>query len=149
MEELLPFYERELAFLRGYSQEFAKSYPKIASRLDISLDRSGDPHVERMIQSFALLTARISKKLDDDYPEFTEALLEVLYPHYLRAFPACTIVQFDSDKAQDKLGNPSVIARGTELLTRPISRNVACRFRTSYPVSLSPLKISGLMYASA
>lgn len=80
MEELLPYYERELAFLRRYSRDFAERYPKIAGRLAMSGDGCDDPHVERMIESFSLLTARVSKKLDDDYPEFTEALLEVLYP---------------------------------------------------------------------
>ncbi|MCC3263040.1 type VI secretion system baseplate subunit TssF, partial [Paenibacillus polymyxa] len=84
MEELLPYYERELGFLRTSSRDFAERYPKIAARLGLSGETCEDPHVERMIESFALLSARINKKLDDDYPEFTEALFEVMYPHYLR-----------------------------------------------------------------
>ncbi|MCA3862711.1 MAG: type VI secretion system baseplate subunit TssF, partial [Burkholderia sp.] len=112
MEELLPYYERELSFLRRYSRDFAERYPKIAARLALSGEHCEDPHVERMIESFALLGARINKKLDDDYPEFTEALLEVLYPHYLRPFPSCSIAQF-TPASPGQQTEPVVIDRGT------------------------------------
>ncbi len=87
MDDLLRHYERELTFLRRYSSDFAQRYPKTAGRLGVSGEHVEDPHVERLIESFAFLGARISKKIEDDYPEFTDALLEVLYPHYLRPFP--------------------------------------------------------------
>lgn len=145
MDELLPFYEKELAFLRSHAAEFAQHYPKIAARLAMSGDSSEDPHVERMIQSFALLTARVSKKLDDDYPEFTEALLEVLYPHYLRVFPACSIAQMVGGAAQAQLNPPAVIARGTELKSRVV-RGQACRFVTCYDVALAPLRIRDVVF---
>ena len=95
MEQLLPYYERELGYLRRHLREFAERYPKIAGRLLISGEVCEDPHTERMIESFALLNARIAKRLDDDYPEFTEALFDVLYPHYLRPFPSCSIAHMD------------------------------------------------------
>ena len=87
MDELLPHYERELAFLRTRSADFARRYPKIAGRLQLTGDVGDDPHVERLMESFAFLRSRIHKRLDDDFPLFTESLLEVLYPHYLRPFP--------------------------------------------------------------
>ncbi len=71
MENLLPHYERELALLRQSSVSFAERYPKIAGRLQLANDVSQDPHVERMIESFALLAARVHKRLDDDFPLFT------------------------------------------------------------------------------
>lgn len=145
MEDLLPYYERELAFLRRYSRDFAERYPKIAGRLLLVGDISEDPHVERLIESFALMGARISKKIEDDYPEFTEALLEVLYPHYLRPFPSCSIARFDLGGAAAQLSAPVTIARGTELLSRPV-RGGACRFRTAYEVTLSPLRIAAAQF---
>ncbi|MGP1667172.1 MAG: type VI secretion system baseplate subunit TssF, partial [Rhodanobacter sp.] len=145
MEDLLPYYERELAFLRRYSREFAERYPKIAGRLLLVGDISEDPHVERLIESFALMGARISKKIEDDYPEFTEALLEVLYPHYLRPFPSCSIAHFDLGKAGAQLSAPVSIPRGTELLSRSV-RGGPCRFRTAYDVILSPLQIDGAQF---
>lgn len=145
MEELLPYYERELAFLRRYSREFAERYPKIAGRLLLVGDTSEDPHVERLMEAFALMGARISKKIEDDYPEFTESLLDVLYPHYLRPFPSCSIAHFDMGSAGEKLSAPVTIPRGTELLSRPV-RGVQCRFRTAYDVQLSPLKLASAAF---
>ncbi len=145
MEDLLPFYERELGFLRRYGKEFAERYPKIASRLLLSADGSEDPHVERLIESFALLSARVSKKIDDDYPEFTEALLEVLYPHYLRSFPSCSIAHFDMGSALGKLTSPVHVPRGTLLQTRQV-KGINCRFRTAYDVDLAPVRIAAARY---
>ena len=137
MDQLLPYYESELGYLRRNLREFAERYPKIAGRLLISGEVCEDPHTERMIESFALLNARIAKRLDDDYPEFTEALFEVLYPHYLRPFPSCSIAHLDSSPAQGL----ACLPRGTQLTTRPI-RGGPCTFRTVYPVHLAPLAIS-------
>ncbi|MBB3257724.1 type VI secretion system protein ImpG [Paraburkholderia bannensis] len=145
MEELLPYYERELSFLRRYSREFAERYPKIAARLAMTGEHCEDPHVERMIESFALLGARINKRLDDDYPEFTEALLEVLYPHYLRPFPSCSVAQLGTSAASSNLTAPTVIPRGTELKSRPL-RSLQCRFRTAYDVTLAPIRIAEARY---
>ena len=140
MEALLPYYERELAFLRQYSRDFADRYPKIAARLAVSGEQSDDPHVERMIDSFALLGARINKKLEDEYPEFAEALFEVLYPHYLRPFPSCSIAQFGAS-AVASLHAPVAIPRGTPLESREI-RGVRCEFRTAYDVTLAPIAVT-------
>lgn len=139
MDELLPFYERELGFLRRYSREFSERYPKIASELSMAGEVCEDPHIERMIQSFALMTARVSKRLDDDFPEFTEALLEVLYPHYLRPFPSCSIARFDYAASAGQLTGVQTIARGTELVTRSV-KGVACKFITAYDVSIAPIQ---------
>ncbi len=147
MEELLPYYERELGFLRRYSREFSERYPKIAGRLLIGGEVCEDPHIERMIQSFALLNSRISKRLDDDYPEFTEALFEVLYPHYLRPFPSCSIARLDYSGAAAQLTAATEIARGTELATRPV-KGVACTFRTAYPVTVAPLALTHAAFSA-
>lgn len=147
MEELLPYYERELSFLRRYSHEFARRYPKIAARLAMTGEHCDDPHVERMIESFALLGARINKKLDDDYPEFTEALVDVLYPHYLRSFPSCSIAQFTPSANVSQQTAPHRVARGTELKSRAI-RGVQCQFRTAYDVTIAPIRISEARYSS-
>ncbi|MFC0252269.1 type VI secretion system baseplate subunit TssF [Massilia consociata] len=147
MEQLLPYYESELGYLRRNLREFAERYPRIAGRLLISGEVCEDPHTERMIESFALLNARIAKRLDDDYPEFTEALFEVLYPHYLRPFPSCSIARMDAGGAATQGAGASVVARGTQLNTRPV-RGAACSFRTVYPVSVAPLAITAANFSA-
>ncbi|OON62794.1 type VI secretion protein [Massilia sp. KIM] len=146
MEELLPYYESELGFLRRYSREFSERYPKIAGRLLMGGEVCEDPHIERMIQAFALMNARVAKRLDDDYPEFTEALFEVLYPHYLRPFPSCSIVQMDYAAAASQLTAATSIARGTLLGTRKV-RGAECTFRTAYPVTVAPVALSHASFA--
>ena len=146
MEQLLPYYESELAYLRRNLREFAERYPRIAGRLLMSGEVCEDPHTERMIESFALLNARIARRLDDDYPEFTEALFEVLYPHYLRPFPSCSIARMDISGAAQQ-GGAGVIARGTQLNTRPV-RGAACTFRTVYPVVVAPVALTGARFSA-
>lgn len=145
MEDLLPYYERELGYLRRHGREFAERYPKIAGRLLLSADGSQDPHVERLIESFALLSARTNKKIEDDHPQFTEALLEVMYPHYLRPFPSCSIARFDMGPALAQLAAPVVIARDTLLHSRSV-RGVSCRFRSAYEVTLAPIRLRQARY---
>src|SRR5262245_63866002 len=103
-EELRTHYERELSYLRQLGSEFASKYPKIASRLALDADGSQDPHVERLIEAVAFLTARIRHKLDDELPEITDTLLGILYPHYLAPIPSMPIAQFHIDPNQAQLG---------------------------------------------
>ncbi|ASL48998.1 hypothetical protein bAD24_p01515 (plasmid) [Burkholderia sp. AD24] len=114
MDELLPHCERELSVLRRSMRTFAEGYPKIAARLAISGEQSGDLHVDRMIQSFALLAARIDARIEDEYPEFTEAMLETLQPEHLRPFPSCSIAEFDIGGLFDRLTEPKTINRGSQ-----------------------------------
>ncbi len=140
-ETLFPYYERELLFIRQFAQEFAGRYPAAAGRLLLEPTRSGDPHVERMIESFALLAGRIHHKLDDEFPELTEALLGTLYPHYLAPVPAMSILQFDLDSSRGPLPDGFRIERGSRLQTARVG-NLPCRFRTGYPVMLWPIEIT-------
>ncbi|OLO02748.1 MULTISPECIES: type VI secretion system baseplate subunit TssF [Salinicola] len=141
LDDLLPYYEKELSHLRFLGQEFAQRYPKIASRLLLEGDYCEDPHAERMIESFAFLSARVHKKLDDDFPEIVEAFLDVLYPHYLRPTPALSIVEFDPG-AQTSLTGAYHLPRHTALHSRPVEDSF-CRFRTCYPVDVWPVALSG------
>lgn len=145
MDELLPYYERELGFLRKYSREFSEKYPKIAGELLMAGEVCEDPHIERMIQSFALMSARVSKRVEDDFPQFTEALLEVLYPHYLRPFPSCSIAHFDYATSAGQLTGNQTIPKGTELSTRAV-KGVACKFKTAYDITIAPLTLDAVKF---
>lgn len=144
MDELLPYYERELGIFREQTRAFAARYPKTAGNLLIIGDNCEDPHIERLIQSFAMLTARVHKRLDDDYPQFTEALLETLFPHYLRPFPACSIARLDMARFNGDSGLRT-IPRGTVMRSQPVQK-VVCEFRSAYTVSLDPLGIAAARF---
>jgi len=146
LDELLPYYENELTSLRSLSKEFAARYPKIAARLSLEGDVCEDPHVERLIESFAFIASRIHKKLDDDFPQITEALLSVLYPHYLRPVPSMSIAQL-SPAAGAELTGMQQIPIGTQLLTRAI-QGMPVRYRTAYPVDVWPLQVTDAAFES-
>ncbi len=138
-DELLPYYNRELAFIRKMGAEFAAAHPKIAGRLRMSAETTEDPHVSRLIEAFALLAARTRHKIEDDFPEITEAMLGVLYPHYLAPIPSLAIAQLRLDEAQRELVAGYPIARHTQVETEPIGGD-PCRFQTCYDVTLWPIE---------
>jgi len=139
-DELLPYYEAELRYLRRMGQEFAEKYPKIADRLVFEEGMPEDPHVKHLVEAFAFLTARIHRKLDDELPEITESLLGMLYPHYLAPIPSMSIVQFMMDAGQCKMQTGQTIARGSMLASRPVD-GTPCRFRTCYPITIWPIEV--------
>jgi type VI secretion system protein ImpG len=139
-DELLGFYERELVFLRRMGAEFARKYPKIAARLLLDEEKVEDPHVERMIEAFAFLAARIQLKLDDEFPEITESFLNVLYPHYLAPIPSMAITQFTFGSPNDKITTIQKVERNTRLASRPVD-GTPCRFKSCYDVELAPIEV--------
>jgi type VI secretion system protein ImpG len=138
-DQILSYYERELTFIREMGAEFAKRYPKIAGRLLLEPEKCEDPHTERLIEAFALLSARIHKKIDDDFPEITESLLNILYPHYLSPIPSMSVVKFDPGKKQIPTAGYR-IEKNTILYSKPVFGS-PCQFITCYPLSLWPLEV--------
>jgi type VI secretion system protein ImpG len=110
-DDLLLYYERELTYLRQMGAQFSTRYPKVAARLQLEPTKCEDPHVERLLEGFAFLAARLHHKMDDDVPEISEALLGVLYPHFVRPVPSITLVEFETDAAQ--LTKPVRVPRGS------------------------------------
>lgn len=144
-DELLTYYERELTYVRKMANDFALKYPKIANRLLLEQDKCEDPHVERLLQGFAFIAARIHRKLDDEFPEIVESLLNVLYPHYLAPIPSMSIAQFTPDPMQGKLTDGYKVKRHTALFSKPI-QGTPCRFQTCYPVTLWPVEVNAAKF---
>lgn len=148
-ERLLDYYERELTFLRQLGAEFADSYKQVASRLRIESTRAEDPHVERLLQGFAFLAARVHLKIDDDFPEISQALLNVIYPQYLRPLPSMSLAEFRLDPDQATQATGWRIPRGARLITPPAGKHTRCRFRTCYDTTLWPLEVQRVGWHAA
>jgi len=140
-EELLEYYERELTYLRQMGGEFARKYPKVAGRLLLDPERCDDPHVSRLLEGFALLAARVHRRIDDDFPEISEALTRIIHPGYLRPIPSMTIVECQAEPAQGKKTAGMRIPRGTPLVTKATVEGLPCRFQTAYDVDLWPFSV--------
>ena len=146
---LLNYYNRELQHLREMGSEFARRFPKIAGRLALDEFECADPYVERMLEGLAFLAARIQLKLDAQYPEFTQHLLEIVYPHYLSPTPSMAVVRFEPDYNEGAKAKGSPVPRGTMLLSRVgKGEQTPCRYQTSHDVSLWPVKIKQAEYFS-
>jgi type VI secretion system protein ImpG len=138
-DELLRYYERELTFIRGMGKAFARKYPKVAGRLLLDADKCEDPHVERLIEAFALISGRIHKKIDDEFPEITESLLNIIYPHYIRPIPSMAIVRFDPLEPNIPESGYT-IETGAALFSKTV-KGAPCHFTTTQPVHILPLTV--------
>lgn len=138
--EILRRYSDELTYLRVMGREFARQHPMVADRLELQQGQPADPHIERLIESFAFLTARIQHQLDAQFPEISTSLLSVIYPHLVQPIPPLAIARFRIDARRGKFTTGHTIPKHTKLFAFG-SGGVACRFRTCYPVTVWPLVV--------
>ena len=147
---MLRYYNEELRYMRESAAEFADQFPKIAARLALDGTEVADPYVERLLEGFSFLAARVRLKLDAEFPRFTQHLLETVYPHYLAPTPAMTIVQFLPTMTEGALATGFVVPRGTVLRGQiPRGEVTSCQFRTAHDVTLWPIDIADVRWAPA
>ena len=144
---LLKYYNTELQHLREMGGEFAREFPKIAGRLGLEEFECADPYVERLLEGFAFLAARLQYKIDGEFEKFTQHLLESVYPHFLAATPSMCVVQFQPDPSEGSLSEGFVIESDSALRSH-IGRGeqTACEFRTRQKTTLWPLTIDTAQY---
>jgi type VI secretion system protein ImpG len=144
---LLGYYERELKYLREMGGEFARDFPKIAGRLSLDEFACADPYVERLLEGFAFLSARVQLKLDAEFPRFVQSLLQTIYPQYLAPTPSMCVVQLQPELNEPSLADGFKVARGTSvksLLGR--GERTACEYRTAHEVTLHPIQVEEANY---
>ncbi|WP_175689537.1 type VI secretion system baseplate subunit TssF [Burkholderia anthina] len=140
---LLDYYNQELIYMRELAAEFAHAHPKIARRLGMQAGEVTDPYVERLIESFSFMAARMQIKLDAEFPRFTERLLEVIYPNYVAPTPSIAVARMYPGRAEGNLAEGYRIARGTSFTARvPDGEKTACQFTSGQDVTLWPLTIT-------
>jgi type VI secretion system protein ImpG len=147
---LLDLYKRELQHLRELAAEFGRDFPKIAGRLSLDRDAKDicpDPFVERLLEGFAFLAARVHLKLDAEFPRFTQAILETVYPHYLSPTPSMCVVGFEPDPSAAQMENGFAIPRDS-VLRSLLGKDdrTPCEFRTAHDVRLWPIQITEARY---
>ena len=144
---LLKYYNRELQHVRELGAEFARAYPKIAGRLGLEEFECADPYVERLLEGMAFLAARVQLKLDAQYPQFSQHLFEIVYPHFLAPTPSMAVLEMQPDLNEGALAEGVVVPRGTMLRSQiGKGEQTACRYQTAHDVSLWPLRITAADY---
>ena len=137
-DKLLPYYEHELAFLQQTAGEFAQRHPSVASSLSLDSNTVDDPLVAKLLSGAAYLNARIQQRLDDDFPQITDALMGYLYPHYQRPIPSMAIIQFNP---LDDLQQSHTVKAGTMVETEAL-KNHHCQFTTGYDAYIEPFQVT-------
>jgi type VI secretion system protein ImpG len=144
---LLRHYESELTFLRDMGTEFAREFPKVAARLDLGSIEVADPYVERLLEGFAFLAARVQLKMEAEFPTFTQSLLQMVYPHYLAPTPSMAVVRFTADPALRSTPQGVVLPPGTQLRSLLGTEDQTnCEFRTAHAVQLLPVELAAAEY---
>ncbi len=147
---LLKYYNRELQHVREVGAEFASEFPKIAARLGLDTFECSDPYVERLFEGFAFMSARAQLKVDAEFPNFTQHLLQIIYPHYLTSTPSMTVVEFKPDLSEEGLASGFMIPQGTALRSQIAKgEQTACEYRTAHALQLWPLEIVQFEYLSS
>ncbi|GAA6171770.1 type VI secretion system baseplate subunit TssF [Colwellia sp. KU-HH00111] len=144
-EDLLKYYNRELAFIRHMGAEFAANYPKLAGRLRLSDEHVEDPHVSRLIEAFSLLTAQIRQKLDDSFPELTEALIGQLYPDYQAPIPSMTVIKM----VTENISTTGVLLPKDTKVDTQVEGMKTCHFKTCYDTMLWPVEVVNAQFQNA
>jgi type VI secretion system protein ImpG len=139
-EDFLQYYFDELSYLRDAGRSFAREHRKVAARLEMPHGETSDPHVERLIESFAFMTARLQRQMKAEFPDITTALLGVLYPQLTQPLPPMAIACFDVSPTIKGLTEGFPIRRKTPLFAQDTS-GMTCRFRTCYDTMLWPVSV--------
>ena len=144
---LLRHYNQELQHLREMGAEFAKQFPKIAARLTMDGVEVADPYVERLLEGTAFLAARVQLKLDEEFPRFTQRMLQIVHPHALDPTPSMLVAQLEPEVDNPALKTGALVPRGTAMTGRkPPGETTACEFRTGQDVRLWPVKMEQARY---
>jgi type VI secretion system protein ImpG len=146
--DFLQLYNDELRHIRERAVEFADDYPDVAGRLALPRDAGSacpDPFVERLLEGFAFLTARVRLKLEAEYPRFTQGVLATAYPDYMAPWPSAAIVQFTPKWGDGALLKGCAIPRLTTLESKKIG-DLSCTFRTAHPLLLYPFRVAEAVY---
>src|SRR4051812_34287745 len=142
---LLDYYNSELLHVRETAAEFAKEFPKIAGRLALEgVSECADPYVERLLEGFAFLAARVQLKIDSEFPTFTQHLMEMVFPGFLAPVPSMAMVRLEPDLSEAGLAGGMEVPRGSILRGRPAAAagsSTACEFRTAHSVRLWPIEL--------
>ncbi|HEX7435153.1 MAG TPA: type VI secretion system baseplate subunit TssF, partial [Caldimonas sp.] len=146
---LLRLYSDELSHLREVGAEFAREFPKIAARLGVEGMEVTDPYVERLLEGFAFLTARVQLKLEAEQPRLIAHLLEATYPNFLAPLPSMMVARFGVDPADPNLVKGYAVPRGSALLSEVArGQDTHCQFTTAHEVTLWPIELASVQYFS-
>lgn len=146
-DQQLFYYQRELTFLREMGAVFSAQHPKVAKRLGLSKDHAADPHVERLIESFAFLTSYLQRDIDAQFPRVSQAILNSVFPLITRPIPSMGIMEFALDPSK-KITKDHILPKGSQVYTDSVDSEQSAYFRTAAPVTFYPVCVQDAQVCS-
>lgn len=143
-DRILHYYQKELAYLHGKGKIFSQHYPNIAKSLDFNEHGSDDPHVQRLIESFAFLAGRLHARVDDQFSDFTQNILDILYPHFISPVPSCALIQF---QPLSKEKSVYTLPRHTRM-SAASKEGPVCWMRTTHDLHLTSAQVENVQILS-
>lgn len=144
------YFEAELGQLREQAVAFGQDYPATAQALALGQGRSGDPHVELLLQSFAFLAGRLRHQLDRDAAVLPNALMAQLYPHLEAPIPSLLVAEL-TPRPDAAYAKPVQLERGREfnaIARDEAGRTVRCRMSACFDAPLVPVEITEIRQVS-
>jgi type VI secretion system protein ImpG len=145
---LLRAYNDELTYLRETAREFGEEHDVVAGYLGLKTPNDPDPYVERLLEGVAFLAARVNLKLSDQFPEFTQHLLQAIQPNYLAPTPSMCVIRIVPREGDDALVKGVEVPRFSEAVALAAGHDSPVRFRTGESVRMYPLAIESAEYLS-
>lgn len=136
-DSLLAWYEREQIALRPSWRKLIDEYPQLARHMSLSYNSAPDPHVARILESFALLNARLSRQLSENSTLISNNLLQIFFPQVLQSLPSVSLLQVSPSK---DLKSVVTLPSGTRFRAY-IDDIRFCEFYTSRDLQLCPFDI--------
>jgi type VI secretion system protein ImpG len=145
MSDLKRYYDDEMFYLRTSGRQFAQEYPDAARVLDGESQGDRDPAVERLLEGFAFLTARIRQEMDQDESGLARDLVEMTEPALLQPLPSFTMAELQPPAGESQQRK---VERGALFSTVPLpGLGYPCLFSSDDARPLSQTELSGVSLA--
>ena len=128
------YFQDELSHLRTLGKEFGEEFPALAPML---AESGTDPEVERLLEGFAFLTAKLREKLDDHFPELLESVGRSLCPSLTHSLPSATIIEH---RITSGLRNDRYVDAGAQYKSTA-NDGLSCLFTSVWPMELRPIEL--------
>ncbi|PCK29706.1 type VI secretion system baseplate subunit TssF [Pseudoalteromonas piscicida] len=142
--DMQQYFDAQMRLLTQAGKQFAQQYPEHAGFLNIDALKDRDPHVERLLEGVAYLTAFTQKRLDETLPEVSEQVLRQICPILLNYYPSTTVLEFAPKLTMQGLVS---VPKGAEVSSKKSDKApVACHFTTAAETSIVPFELYSVDY---
>ncbi|SFC95796.1 type VI secretion system baseplate subunit TssF [Pseudoalteromonas denitrificans] len=137
------YFDAQMRLLTQAGKQFAKSYPEHAGMLNLDSLKDRDPHIERLLEGVAYLTAHVQQRLDNAIPEVAQQILRQLCPLLLNYYPSTSVLQFTPKVAMQ---SSQEISKGMQVSNEKLHGKNMCHFQTTQNIKVNPFSVSHVTY---